>query len=73
MPLYSLCKRLRGNKGGRWQRVSDAEAYPKPMAIRIFQSELLANAFGELDGDWEYRLRIVSLPERSTQASHATI
>jgi len=43
------------------------------MAIRIFQSELLANAFGELDGDWEYRLRIVSLPERSTQASHATI
>jgi len=58
MPVYSLCRRLQGNK--RWERVKDAEAYPLPQAIRIFQSELLANAFGELDGDWEYRLRPVA-------------
>jgi hypothetical protein len=47
MANYSLFKRTRTATGrARWERVPGAAAYPKSVAIRVFQDRLINSAFG---------------------------
>lgn len=56
--LYSLFKRARAKKGGKWERISPL-AFPKETAIRLYQNRLLSSAMGG-DPDYELRLRPVT-------------
>lgn len=60
--LYSLYSRARHET--RWKRISDS-SYPKPVAIRVFQSRLIHAALGgyldERGNPLEYRLRPITI------------
>lgn len=54
---WSLYRRPRSSvKGTKWERISQLGT-SKGMAVRYFQSRLLANATGDLDPTFEYRIR----------------
>lgn len=53
---YSLFRRLRGTKG-KWERI-DSNSYAKKTAVRVYQNRLLASAFGEIDPEYEYQMRV---------------
>jgi hypothetical protein len=42
-----------------WHRISE-HAFTLKMARKFYQSQLIANALGLLDGNYEYRLRVVN-------------
>lgn len=47
--LYSLFTMHRTGKVIRYERVPNAPAVPKPVAVRIFQDHLLGYALGRTD------------------------
>lgn len=57
--LYVLCKRPRGSKRGERWTVIGLGPMRQQNAIRVYQSQLIANAIGQLEPDYEYRLRPV--------------
>jgi hypothetical protein len=54
----------------RWERISDY-SYPKPIAIRIYQSRLIDAALGDMRDERgnviEYRLRPVAIESKEAR------
>ena len=60
MPAYTLFRRLRtAGKGSKWENIGYG-SYRKATAVRVYQSQLLANAFGQLDPTYTYGIRAVT-------------